>query len=181
MNVIKTVQMLFKIKMTRCAHCAQLCSYLYVHILNVRFCFFLSQCFSSRRFLSDLKAWRDHSEIYDPWMKNAISSRLQTDLDASARHNGNALRDKSMPDRLTWMSECEKNMLHRVNNARFFVNKRNTVSFDNGVQFVGPIKKSDKFVSVSGEEVERKMAEEVYTTQRINSQKTDYFTRNFTF
>lgn len=83
-------------------------------------------------------------------------------LDISTRHNQNDLRDKSMPDKLTWMSECEKNILHKVNNARFFINNRNTVSIKNGVQLqlVNEYKANERSYTIS-EEIKLKMEAEV--------------------
>lgn len=85
-------------------------------------------------------------------------------LDISTRHNQNNLRKKSMPDKLTWLSEYEKNMLHKVNNARFFINNRNTISIKNKVQLVNEYKTNERSYTIS-EETKLKMEAEVLSKQ----------------
>lgn len=86
-------------------------------------------------------------------------------LDVSIRHNRNNLRNKSMPDKLIWMSECEKNMLHKVNNARFYINNQNTISIkNNGVQFVNENKTNERSYTIN-EETKLKMEAEVLSKQ----------------
>lgn len=65
-----------------------------------------------------------------------------------------------MPDKLTWMSEYENNILHKVNNARFFVNNRNTISIKNGLQFVNEFRVNERSYTIN-DEIRLKMEEEV--------------------
>lgn len=74
--------------------------------------------------------------MYDSWRKEMINEYLQDSYDENMCHNQYVLRNKSMPDKLYRMSDCEKKMLEKVNNARFVMKKSNAIFVKNKVEFI---------------------------------------------
>lgn len=91
--------------------------------------------------------------MYDSWRKEITNKYLQDSFDEIIRHNQSILRHKSMPDKLYRMSDCEKKMLEKVNNARFITKKGNTIAVKNKVEFIKD--------STGDERQRRKISEEV--------------------
>lgn len=91
---------------------------------------------------------------------------METNLDASARRNRKMLRNKSMPDKLIRVSECEEIMLEKINSTRFFTKETCTVSVKDGVRLVfddraAPREKWQRSEAIVGEKIRLDLDKEV--------------------
>lgn len=114
-----------------------------------------------RRYLSDIKSRKEHSKIYELWRKGTISKFLQRNFDKNSCYNQKVLRNKSMPNKLNRISECEAKMLDKINSSRFTAEKRNTIVIDNKVQFNKDITTVHKKSTEVSEEMKANMKEKV--------------------
>ncbi|VVC27324.1 Hypothetical protein CINCED_3A004966 [Cinara cedri] len=101
-----------------------------------------------RRFLSDIKFREQHSKIYDSWR----TETLNNNSDVKYRRNQEVLRNKSMPDKLIYMSKYEQLMLDKIINARFIIKKRNAIFVKNELQFINEYNvEHDDYMKISDE------------------------------
>lgn len=70
------------------------------------------------------------------WRKETIDKYLQKNLEINTRHNQELLRNKSISNRLYCMSECEKQLLNKINDTRIVTKKRKTFLVENDVKLV---------------------------------------------
>lgn len=101
-----------------------------------------------RRFLSDIKFREQHSKIYDSWRTETLTNNW----DVKYGRNQEVLRNKSMPDKLIYMSKYEQLMLDKIINARFIIKKRNTIFVKNELQFINEYNaEHEDYIKISDE------------------------------
>jgi hypothetical protein len=99
--------------------------------------------------------------MYDSWRKEITNKYLQDSFDEKNRHNQSVLRHKSMPDKLYRVSDCEKKMLEKVNNAKFKTKKSNIIAVKHNVEFIKNSTGDERQSRIISEEVKLNMKEEV--------------------
>lgn len=87
------------------------------------------------RFVSDIKFRAQHSKLYGSWRTKTANAYAQSTADANSRRNREALRHKSVPDKLIYVSNYERSVLEKINSARFVIEKRNAISVENELKF----------------------------------------------
>lgn len=87
-------------------------------------------------------------------------------MDTNSRRNKEVLKNKSVSNRLNCMSECEENILNKVNSVRFVVNS-NKVFVKNDVKFINNYTAPDKHNKYDEitEETKLSMVDEVNNIQ----------------
>jgi len=113
----------------------------------------------AKRFLSDLKARRQHVKLFESWRKENTNKYLQTNLDSNYRQSQDVLRNKSIPEKLNRLSKCEEKMLAKINNS-LFSNQKRTIYVNDEVQFIKNNVSHEKHNLIS-EEIQLKIKNEV--------------------
>lgn len=87
-----------------------------------------------RRYLFDIKTRKEHVKIYDFWRKETTNKYLEKNLENDIRHNQDVLRNKSILNRFNYMSDCEEQLLNKINDSRIATKKRKTFFVKNNVE-----------------------------------------------
>ncbi|XP_025198187.1 uncharacterized protein LOC112596641 [Melanaphis sacchari] len=91
---------------------------------------------SCNRYLFDIKNRKEHAKIYESWRKETINKYLTNNLKKNNRHNQDVLRNKSILNRLNCMSDCEEQLVNKIDDMRIATKKLKTFIAKNDVEFV---------------------------------------------
>ncbi|XP_022183115.1 uncharacterized protein LOC111042724 [Myzus persicae] len=91
---------------------------------------------SCNRYLFNIKTRKEHVKVYELWRTETTNTYLKKNLENNIRHNQEVLRNKSILERLNCMSDCEEQLLNKINDSRLVTKKRKTFFVKNNVELI---------------------------------------------
>lgn len=110
---------------------------MYIIVFNDLYLFHINAISNDeRRYLFDIKTRKEHIKLYELWRKETTNNYLKQNFENNIRHNKDVLRNKSILNRLNCMSDCEEQLLNKINDSRIITKKRKTFFIKNNVELI---------------------------------------------